>query len=58
VTSVPARDHPALVWRDLLLNYATIGYNSLEAIAAIIAGVIAGSVSVVGFGADSVIEVT
>jgi divalent metal cation (Fe/Co/Zn/Cd) transporter len=49
---------PALVRRGLWLNYLTIGYNTLEAIVSIAAGVIAGSVALVGFGVDSVIEVT
>lgn len=39
-----------------LLEYATIGWNSLEAVASIIAGVISGSIALVGFGLDSVIE--
>ncbi|HEV2642023.1 MAG TPA: cation transporter [Candidatus Elarobacter sp.] len=43
--------------RGLWLNYATIGYNSLEAIVSIIAGLLAGSVALVGFGFDSAIEV-
>jgi divalent metal cation (Fe/Co/Zn/Cd) transporter len=47
-----------LVRRGLLLNYATIAYNSLEAIAALVTGFLAGSVALVGFGIDSVIEVT
>jgi len=47
-----------LVRRGLVLNYATIAYNSLEAIAALVTGVLAGSVALVGFGIDSVIEVT
>jgi divalent metal cation (Fe/Co/Zn/Cd) transporter len=38
------------------LEYLTIGWNSLEAIAAIGAGIMAGSVALVGFGFDSVIE--
>ena len=42
----------------MLLNYATIGYNTLEAIASLIAGLLAGSVALVGFGVDSVIELT
>ena len=50
-------EREALVRRGLLLNYATIGYNSLEAIAAIVAGLLAGSVALVGFGLDSVVEV-
>jgi divalent metal cation (Fe/Co/Zn/Cd) transporter len=47
-----------LVRRGLRLSYATIGYNSLEAIASLIAGLLAGSVALVGFGIDSVIEVS
>lgn len=48
----------ALVRRGLWLNYATIGYNSLEAVVSIIAGLLAGSVALVGFGFDSAVEVT
>jgi divalent metal cation (Fe/Co/Zn/Cd) transporter len=48
----------ALVKRGLALNYLTIGYNVLEAIVALGAGFVAGSVALVGFGLDSVIEVT
>ncbi len=44
--------------RGLRLNYATIAYNLLEAIASLLAGFLAGSVALVGFGIDSVIEVT
>jgi divalent metal cation (Fe/Co/Zn/Cd) transporter len=40
------------------LEYFTIGYNTLEAVTSIVAGLIAGSVSLVGFGLDSLIEVT
>jgi len=47
-----------LVRRGLWLNYVTIGYNALEAVASLIAGVVAGSVALVGFGIDSVIELT
>jgi divalent metal cation (Fe/Co/Zn/Cd) transporter len=50
-------DRPALIRRGKLLEYATIGYNSIEGIIAVAAGVIAGSVALVGFGFDSVIEV-
>ncbi len=60
MTTAPAMvpDRQALVRRGLLLNYATIAYNALEAVAALTAGVLAGSVALVGFGMDSVIEVT
>ena len=51
-------DRAALIRHGLRLNYLTIAYNSLEAIASLIAGVLSGSVALVGFGADSVIEVT
>ena len=47
----------ALVRRGLLLNAVTIGYNALEALVSLVAGVSAGSVALVGFGADSLIEV-
>ena len=49
---------PALVRRGLALNWLTIGYNVVEAIVAIGAGVVSGSVALLGFGLDSVIEVT
>ena len=50
--------HAALVRRGLQLNYFSLGYNVLEAIASIAAGVVAGSVSLTGFGIDSVVEVS
>ncbi len=39
------------------LAYATIAWNTIEAIVAIASGVAAGSVALVGFGLDSVVEV-
>jgi divalent metal cation (Fe/Co/Zn/Cd) transporter len=39
------------------LGYFTLAYNSLEGVLALVAGVLAGSVALVGFGADSLIEV-
>ena len=50
-------DRAALVRRGIWLSYVTIAYNSLEAIGSLIAGLLAGSVALVGFGVDSVIEV-
>jgi divalent metal cation (Fe/Co/Zn/Cd) transporter len=38
------------------LEYFTLGWNTLEALVAIGAGIAAGSIALVGFGADSVIE--
>lgn len=44
--------------RGRYLEHFTIGYNSLEGLIAIVAGLIAGSIALVGFGFDSLIEVT
>lgn len=44
--------------RGKRLEYFTIAWNSLEGIIAVVAGVLAGSISLVGFGVDSFIEVT
>jgi divalent metal cation (Fe/Co/Zn/Cd) transporter len=44
--------------RGLWLEYLTVGYNVLEAVIALAAGGVAGSVSLVSFGIDSVIEVS
>ena len=46
----------SVIRRGRHLEYITIGWNSLEAVAAIGAGVLAGSIALVGFGFDSVIE--
>jgi divalent metal cation (Fe/Co/Zn/Cd) transporter len=48
----------ALVRRSLYLNYSTLAYNSLEGLVAIAAGLTAGSIALVGFGLDSLIEVS
>ena len=44
------------VRRGRLLEYFTLAWNLLEAAIAIFSGIIAGSISLVGFGIDSVIE--
>jgi divalent metal cation (Fe/Co/Zn/Cd) transporter len=46
----------AYVRRGRRLEYLTIGWNSLEALIAVGAGLVAGSVALVGFGVDSIIE--
>jgi divalent metal cation (Fe/Co/Zn/Cd) transporter len=58
MTRPNATARAALVRRGLLLNYATITYNVIEAVVSLAAGIVAGSVALVGFGIDSVIEVT
>jgi divalent metal cation (Fe/Co/Zn/Cd) transporter len=47
-----------LVTKGRRLEYFTIAYNSLEGLIAIVAGLMAGSIALVGFGFDSMIEVT
>ncbi len=48
--------HDALVRRGRRLEYLTLGWNSLEGLLSIIAGLLAGSIALVGFGFDSVVE--
>lgn len=51
-----AEDRVALLRRGLRLEVFTVGWNAIEALIAIGAGYLAGSVALVGFGLDSVIE--
>ena len=44
--------------RGIALEGVTVCYNALEGVVAIVAGLLAGSVALIGFGIDSVIEVT
>ena len=44
--------------RAQLLAAASVSYNVIEAVIAIAAGLVAGSVALVGFGLDSVVEVS
>jgi divalent metal cation (Fe/Co/Zn/Cd) transporter len=50
-------NRPDFVRRGQRLEYFTIAYNILEGLISIVAGLMAGSVSLVGFGLDSLIEV-
>lgn len=47
-----------LARRGRRLEYFTIGWNSIEGMIAVGAGALAGSISLVGFGVDSFIEVS
>ena len=51
-------DRMEMARRGRRLEYFTIVWNTLEGIVAIVAGAIVGSISLVGFGIDSFIEVT
>ncbi len=53
-----ALDRRVFVQRGKRLEYFTIAWNSLEGIVAVVSGILAGSISLVGFGVDSFIEVT
>jgi divalent metal cation (Fe/Co/Zn/Cd) transporter len=51
-------DRQALAQRGKRLEYFTLAWNTLEGIIAVLAGAWAGSISLIGFGFDSFIEVT
>jgi hypothetical protein len=51
-------NRPDFVRRGQWLEYFTVAYNSAEGLVSIVAGLMAGSVSLIGFGLDSLIEVT
>jgi len=56
--ALTAAERTALGRRAQLLAGASVAYNVLEAIIAVTAGIAAGSVALVGFGLDSVVEVS
>lgn len=56
-TTLPA-DRAGLVRRGRWLSWATLGYNSIEGILAIAVGLAASSTALVGFGIDSVVELS
>ena len=57
-TDLPAGERARLGRRAQLLAGASVAYNVVEAVIAITAGLVAGSVALVGFGLDSVVEVS
>ena len=52
----PAEDRAALVRRARLLAWVGVGWHVIEAAIAILAGLAASSIALIGFGADSLIE--
>jgi divalent metal cation (Fe/Co/Zn/Cd) transporter len=59
-TEIISQEYPraAVVQRGRRLEYLTISWNALEALISVSAGIIAGSIALVGFGIDSIIEVS
>ncbi|MDP8992433.1 MAG: cation transporter [Actinomycetota bacterium] len=53
-----AADRPAALAQARRLNRLSLGWNAVECVVALTAGLAAGSVSLVGFGLDSAIEVS
>ena len=53
-----ASERQVLAHRGKWLEYFTIAWNSLEGLVAVAAGMLAGSISLIGFGVDSFIVVT
>ena len=57
--AAPTRERRATLGRRARLLAATsIGYNAVEAVVALAAGAVAGSTALLGFGLDSVVEVS
>src|ERR1700730_14743725 len=56
--AIETLERPAAVLRGRRLEYFTVVWNTLEGLVAVVAGIVAGSISLVGFGIDSFIEVT
>ena len=57
-SELPASNRATLIKRGRKLEYFTIGYNCLEGLVAVGAGLLAGSVALLGFGVDSFIELS
>lgn len=60
ITQLP--DYPitqlAAARRGRRLEYLTLAWNSAEGVAALVAGLVAGSIALVGFGLDSLVEIS
>ena len=58
MSEISALERPKDVLRGRRLEYFTIAWNTLEGLIALVSGILAGSIALVGFGIDSFIEVT
>jgi divalent metal cation (Fe/Co/Zn/Cd) transporter len=54
--TLPVADRPGLLRRALRLEYLTVGWNVIEGLIAVTAGLASGSVALLGFGIDSFVE--
>ncbi len=55
-TPAPVAQRPRLERQALLLAYATVAYNAVEALVALLAGTQASSFALISFGGDSIVE--
>jgi divalent metal cation (Fe/Co/Zn/Cd) transporter len=58
MATIDTLERPAALLRGRRLEYFTIAWNTFEGLVALVTGIIAGSISLMGFGIDSFIEVT
>jgi divalent metal cation (Fe/Co/Zn/Cd) transporter len=58
LSAVASGDRRRLGRRAQLLAAASVGYNLVEGVVAVTAGALAGSVALIGFGLDSVVEMS
>jgi hypothetical protein len=58
MAAIDSLERSAVVLRGQRLEYFTIAWNTLEGLVAVVASAMVGSISLVGFGIDSFIEVT
>ena len=58
MSEIAVLDRKTLVRHGRRLEYFTIVWNTVEGLIAVATGLIAGSISLVGFGIDSFVEVT
>lgn len=56
MTGAGLTERQSQVRKGLRLEYMTLSYNVIEAVVSITAGLLAGSIALVGFGVDAVIE--
>jgi hypothetical protein len=53
---LPHDEHETLVWRVKLISWLSLAFMCIEAVVGVYAGVVAGSIALVGWGLDSMIE--